>query len=453
MVGKYTAKEPHSILKNPDGSPKMKDIIHIPKLDKYNESGEHGELKITYWQYKVPVIQAVSATVQQFTHWIKTGYYNPDVDIILTPYNISYGTIEINKGIQQYLGIQRGAVVHEIIAGYEKHYLAEGDRVLYDKEDAIIVKIARNVGYLGKAPAPPSVYLDRWGVLQRQLSEEEERAYEQEESALGSAALDKFFEAFEDGEKDERVNSASHAITIRFSYTDEEVTLSTSSEINNLLGGNAVTIYKMQGSECGSVFLMLHHSQSAHINNELLYTGITRARNKLHVLCEMDTFFKGVKTHKVRGVTLKDKIEFFKGKIEFKEMEAELAFLQQQRESKRLRLEQEKLRKQTLREQKEREQELEQGIPDNDDNPGDEHSSEYLLDYTDLCPHSSSSMFDDTLDTLQEMDIQDSNQSQPQEVQSPQPTQEQSREQLLVSPKTNALIERLRKLKEARQMG
>jgi len=67
------------------------------------------------------------------------------------PFNKSFGTIEINKGLMQFLGEERHARVFEIIAGFNKHYLAVGDRVLFNKEDAIITNIAINTEYLGSA--------------------------------------------------------------------------------------------------------------------------------------------------------------------------------------------------------------------------------------------------------------------------------------------------------------
>ncbi len=152
--------------------------------------------------------------------------------------------------------------------------------------------------------------------------------------------MDKFLDSFGDSdEKEDRVNAASHAIDIQFSYSNEKMTLSSAGEVNSLLGGNAITVHKMQGSEAESIFLLMHQSHSVMNQNELLYTAITRARKKLHIICEPDTFFKGVKSQKVRGITLADKIETFKGKGEYKEMAAEMEILKKQREEKKRRLE------------------------------------------------------------------------------------------------------------------
>jgi len=316
---------------------KVVDRIIIPSLEEFSEESEHGILKIQPWQKKLAAEDALSTCITQFIAWEKSGYYNPAEDIILCPFNKAFGTIEINKGIQNYLGRKRKAIVHEVIAGYNKHYLAVGDRVLYDKEDATIIEIKRNANYLGKSFLPASEHLDRWGIYQENISQEQLAKLTTEETEYDHKVLDDFFELnySDDTEEENRVNAASHEVTIQFAYSEEVIRLSGAAEVNNLMGGNAITVHKMQGSESQTIFFVLHNSHANMINNELLYTGISRARHKLHIICESDTFFKGVKTQKVRGITLQDKIEFFKGKVEFKAMQKELEKLTQQRERKK----------------------------------------------------------------------------------------------------------------------
>lgn len=308
---------------------------YVKSLEAFNEEGEHGTVKFQPWQKKLSSEDAVETITKQLIHWHKTGYYNPEEDVIMIPFNKSFGTVEINKKLHNYLGQQRGATVHEVIAGFEKHYLAVGDRVMYDKEDAVITDIKRNLSYLGKPVQPPSIYLDRWGTLQKPLTEEEKQKFVDEEGEFNLDAIDKFIESFSgEGDKDDRVNQASHSIEIRFSHSDEVQTLSGAGEVNNLIGGNAITVHKLQGSEAERCFLLLHNSHQAMCSNELLYTAVTRARSFLHIVCEVDTFFKGVKTHKVRGVTIKDKIDSFKGKVEFKQMQEELELIKKQKEER-----------------------------------------------------------------------------------------------------------------------
>lgn len=291
--------------------------FRCPAIDKYNKESDAGTLKFQLWQKTLSSDNGLNTAVKQFNAWADNGYFNALEDIILCPYNKAFGTIEINKGIAQHLGVQRQATVFEVIAGYNKHYLAVGDRVLYDKEDAFITDIALNSEYLGKRPQPASVHLDRWGHLQEKLSDAEKleaQSNADEEGDFNLAAIEKFLSK-ETGEEEDRVTAASHVVTIRLAYGEgEEIELEKASEINNMLGGYALTVHKSQGSEWQKVFFVMHNSHAVMNQRELLYTAVTRASKFLHIICEPDTFEKGIKSQKVKGNTLEEKAAFFKGK-------------------------------------------------------------------------------------------------------------------------------------------
>jgi ATP-dependent exoDNAse (exonuclease V) alpha subunit len=51
------------------------------------------------------------------------------------------------------------------------------------------------------------------------------------------------------------------------------------------------------------------------LQRELLYTAVTRAREELYIICEPETFVKDIESQRVKGNTLAEKAEFFKGKI------------------------------------------------------------------------------------------------------------------------------------------
>jgi ATP-dependent exoDNAse (exonuclease V) alpha subunit len=52
------------------------------------------------------------------------------------------------------------------------------------------------------------------------------------------------------------------------------------------------------------------------IQRELLYTGCTRAREELYCICEPDSFEKGIQGQRIKGNTLLEKAQHFKGKLE-----------------------------------------------------------------------------------------------------------------------------------------
>lgn len=293
------------------------DRIRVPSLDKFARGDE---LVIQVWQKKLKEDTALYTTVQQFGMWEQAGYYNPEDDIILLPFNKSFGTIELNKGIAQHLGRKRGAVVHEVIAGFNKYYLAVGDRVLYDKEDAFIIDIVRNDEYIGKRPQTASRLLDRWGHLRTEEATAEMLATEKAEQAeeadgFDLAAIEKFMSVAAD-QIEERTAAASHIITLRVPTSDQDVEINKAAEVNALLGGYAITVHKSQGSEWDKVFFIMHQSHAVMNQRELLYTACTRAAKKLHIICEPDTFERGVRSQAIKGNTLEEKAEYFKGKKE-----------------------------------------------------------------------------------------------------------------------------------------
>lgn len=296
--------------------------IRVPALDAFSkETEEYGTVKFQPWQKKLKEDAAIMALTGQFNVWHDSGYYNPEEDVILTPFNKAFGTLELNLRISQFLGQKRGAMVHEVIAGFNKYYLAVGDRVLHDKEDAVIVDIYKNASYLGTAlPNVASKSMDRWGSYSGEggISADELESEATSNKIMG----DDEFEALMNSiptDIEERVHQASHCIVIRYAYSDKlgddtNHILTTASEVNGLLGGYALTVHKAQGSEWEKVFFVLHASQVVMLQRELLYTAVTRARKYLHIICEVDSFEKGMKSQKVQGNTLKEKAEWFKGK-------------------------------------------------------------------------------------------------------------------------------------------
>lgn len=304
--------------KDEKGNPR----IRCPSLEAMNSADEHGSLEFRIWQKVTDETKALMATQFMFKNWYLEGKYNPYKDIILCPYNMKYGTIEINKLLAQYFSIQRNEPVHEIIAGFEKVYYAVGDRVLVGKEDAFIESIEPNPAYLGKTTyCVPSVYLDRWGIQQTPVSADEVLQHKVDQGIKDEEQAEYFLEgdgSIDDIDGDTRVNAASHIVTCRFSYSDEMVVLKSAGELKhpNFLGGYCLTVHKFQGSEEEKVFILLHQMHNKMVRRELLYTAVTRARKHLVIICENTSFEKGVAKQAIKGDTIAEKAEVFKGKLE-----------------------------------------------------------------------------------------------------------------------------------------
>ena len=270
------------------------------------------QLTIRPWKKKIDALNALLTLSNVFTTFLDAGAYDPEEDMILIPFNKACGTDELNKKIAHHLAKKSGSMVYQIIAGFNRLYFREGEKVLVDKEDATIIRIEPNPSYYGVQPAPASVTLDYWGYDSAETTaagEINKLTDDQTDFLLAQVALGS-------DDKADRVKSASHLITVRMNDSDQEITISAAGELNAMMYGYALTVHKAQGSEWRRVFFCLHQSHNVMVSRELLYTAITRAREELYIICESDSLEKGILSQRVKGNTLEEKAEFFKGKID-----------------------------------------------------------------------------------------------------------------------------------------
>jgi len=279
----------------------------------YPEWKHAGKLTIHPWKKRISDLDALMTLGSFFAAACDKGAYSPEEDIILIPYNKACGTDELNKLIANHIARREKRITHQIIAGFNRIYLSEGEKVLYEKEDATVISIEKNPAYFGAQPIPASATLDYWGydsandVPGGKADHEIEAATDDEaDFLLAQVALT--------SDKEDRVRSSSHIITLKMNDSDEEVSISAAGEVNSLLMAYALTVHKSQGSEWRKVFLCLHQSHNKMLQRELLYTAVTRAKEELYVICEPDSFTKGINSQKVIGNTLAEKAEFFKGR-------------------------------------------------------------------------------------------------------------------------------------------
>ena len=272
-------------------------------------------LTIKPWKKKIEAEAALSVSEKLFDNLYEKGAYDPENDIILIPFNKSYGTIEINKSIAYHLARKSERVVWEVVSGFIKHYFSVGDKVLYDREDAIILDIYPNPSYTGVSPQKESTYLDYWGHNNapkdtgENLSESEN--VEDIDFLLAQVAAD----------EEDRVTQSSHHIKLQMMDSDSTKTITKAAEVNALILGYALTVHKSQGSEWDKVFLLFHNSHATMMQRELLYTAVTRAKKELFIICEQDTFTSAVKSQRIKGDTLAEKAEYFKGKLDRSELQ------------------------------------------------------------------------------------------------------------------------------------
>lgn len=332
----------------------MKNGKAIPVSDKVDRNaGPHGRVVIHPWAKRLTWEDALNKASNFCKGAIQAGELDVYRDMILCPYNKVFGVIELNLAIADWLGRKRNAVVHEVICGMEKKYLAVGDKVLVDKQEAIIVKIARNGNYSGKHPVDPNKYdLDRYGAAKKKQDSDVIDA-DTGKFLADDFDVDDFLNNMQTDDNTERKRQASHRITVRFildhdkknggiedwaapetnSLEDEDVysvhrELTTAAELNEMLFGYAITVHKSQGSEWRRVFFLTHHSHSKMCSRELMYTGMTRAREYLYIICEPDrlsvqgTLSKAANNPRLKGNTLAEKLVSLKELFEREAREA-----------------------------------------------------------------------------------------------------------------------------------
>lgn len=272
-------------------------------------SGEHGTLEVRPWKHK---LDELAATLQAAKYlekeWI-AGSYDENKAMVITPFNVRFGSTELNLLIANFLGKARGAKVFEIITGWEKKYLAVGDAVFVNKRRGVITNIARNTSYVGRQfPQEASTSLDRFGynnksgISDLEALEADSSAHD-DVDALLMASL---------ATNESRIRSASHAITIMLDSGDE-VILDSAGElsISKFDFAYCMTCYKALGSEWDSVYVFAHKSHAVMLSNEFFYTACTRAKKKLVLICEPDHLSKAMLKQSIIGNNWKEKARHF----------------------------------------------------------------------------------------------------------------------------------------------
>lgn len=285
---------------------------------------KENEFKIRPWKKRLTAFDAIHVASLLMNSFIESGSYDPMNDMILIPFARNkqgenhFCTDELNRSIAQKLGKDRDAIIHEIIAGFHKFYYAVGDKILVKKQEALIVSIAKNADYIGKTPLEPSNRLNRHGHYEFESQEEAAASLSSSPTNLSIEEIDQMMAAASMGSGDieDRKNQGSHILHCKLLDSEEEVEVQTTGEYAESSFAYALTIHKAQGSEWKRVILLLHASHATMISRELLYTACTRARESLYIICEPEHFEKGILRQRIKGNTLEEKAEFFKGKIE-----------------------------------------------------------------------------------------------------------------------------------------
>lgn len=280
-------------------------------------SGQMVEEGADYRIIEGGTVQHTQATLsvslgKQFPVWMDKDIYDPEQDIVLSPWNKhELGTTNMNNWIAQELGKRRNAIVYEVITGISKLYLAVGDKIFYNKQVGFIKKISKNMSYRGRSFQKEGTDLTRFGIRVgvNQASNDEVEDSEEFFADYSGIDLDKILneEITED-----QVKAASHIVDIELE-TGEVHTLEAVGDFSpaSFTLGYCLTVHKAQGCEWRRVFIIFHRAHRVSLSRELFYTASTRAREQVYLISKKSTIEQAIKTQRIKGNTIAEKIEFF----------------------------------------------------------------------------------------------------------------------------------------------
>ena len=289
---------------------KDKKMIPSNHIAAANVSNEHGTLVIKPWKHRLDEFKATIQAARFLLKEWEAGSYFPEKDIVILPFNKRFGSTEMNILIADWFGKARKAVVHEVIAGFEKKYLAVGDHVMVSKRKGIITNIARNDSYLGKcSPQLASPKLDRFGF-------NGDRALEEAKFLEGAEdthdEIDRLMAASL-SENEDRMKAASHCVTVTLEGSGIELSLESGGDFNlsKFDFAYCMTCYKAQGSEWDTVYVFTHKSHAVSLCNEFFYTAATRAKKKLVMIVEPDHLSRAMVKQSIPGNNWQEKSKYF----------------------------------------------------------------------------------------------------------------------------------------------
>lgn len=307
--------ELNQVYRQAEGSPIINNAHRILRGE-YLEEGTNsqGKLQIITGKRDIKVGQhkTLLAISTMFKGFYDSGLYDPDEDMLLSPWNKhELGTDSLNTHISEFLSIKHGKIVYEVLAGFHKLYLAEGDKVIYNKRDALIVSIEKNPAYVGKEPQMPGADLSRLGVRRGRETDVDEDDFDLDSTADGIDYSNFSIEDLEDTATERKMQS-SHKVMLAFEDGHTE-TITAAGELAPAVFslGYAMTVHKSQGSEWRRVFIIFHPDHAISLSREMLYTAITRAREEVYLIAKKYVVDKAVTTQRVKGNTLQDKIALF----------------------------------------------------------------------------------------------------------------------------------------------
>lgn len=290
-------------------------IIPAPKFEEWNidkRAEGNGQLIIRPWKKSYSADAATILIQKTLCKEIDVGNFDPEKDVVITLFNDNFGVKSFNEAIASHYAAKLGAEVWEIFAATAKIYVRIGERVLVNKVEHKIIDIKKNPAYIGKHTRKPSTSMNYAGV-ETDRNKFGAGGYDDDSEDDPIDAIENLMASMEsttDGDSPAR-RAGSHIVKVRAIETGEERELRASGDLTEMQLGYAITVHKSQGSEYDTVYFITHKCQQFATYRELLYTAVTRAKNRLVMMIEPSTLVAGVNSQRLHGKTIEEKIAGF----------------------------------------------------------------------------------------------------------------------------------------------
>ena len=253
----------------------------------------------------------------------KADQFNEMDDAIIVPQNKGpLGQPMLNEKFVEYFNPQKrinGVIVNpriRIVGGFTSFHIATGDKMMLLQNDndlgltngmcGVILNITTNEKFsasrsrfassVSGADKHVELHMDENDLADLMTGTDPEDEEEDDQTA-------------EEKEKNQR--QASHITTIRFE-TGMEVDFSSAGEYQKLAHAYAFTCHKSQGGEYPTVFILCHSANHRLLSREWLYTAVTRAQNRVVLLCNNRGLAKALNRQNIKGKTLAEKVASFR---------------------------------------------------------------------------------------------------------------------------------------------
>jgi len=241
----------------------------------------------------------------------KRDRFDPMHDALISGTNVNtLGQLELNHHLVDLFNPVRkvqGVPINErvyIHAGREKKVFAVGDKVmllsnlrtrkLTNGQMGVVTNIVRNGQYKGTMAADMAM----------------EQIANMEDFDLSELAIDEIADVSQDQheeEEEELERQASHIMEVIFQGQDAELQFQAAGDFTAVAHAYAMTCHKMQGSEGRNIIVICHSSQAVMLSREWLYTGVTRAQDRVYLLYNERGLTKALARQEIKGKTLAEK--------------------------------------------------------------------------------------------------------------------------------------------------